>query len=142
MTMQAKRISAANFEYVEAKWDGTNRSGFTPLADSVVVLCDVAPDTTSGNLFITQDMQLKQQMMAETGVVVAIGEGAFLWLSDRTRPWEGLKPKVGDRVVFERYAGREQTGLDGQQYRLMSDRCITALIASTAEYAAAQKKEQ
>lgn len=138
--MKPNRIAAANFQYVEANWDGNNRSGFTPLADSVVVLCDVAPDTTSGNLFITADIQLKQQMMAETGVVVAIGEGAFLWLSDRTRAWEGLRPKVGDRVVFERYAGREQTGLDGQQYRLMSDRCITALIASSADYAEAQKK--
>jgi chaperonin GroES len=139
--MKANRIAAANFEYVEAEWDGENRSGFTPLADSVVVMCDVAPDKTAGNLFVTADMQLKQQMMAETGIIVAIGDGAFLWLSDRTRPWEGRKPVIGDRVVFERYAGREQTGLDGKQYRLMSDRCIAALIASTAEYAEAQTKE-
>lgn len=137
--MEAKRIQAANFEYVEASWNGKNRSGFTPLADSVVILCDVAPDQTSGSLFITADMQLKQQMMAETGIVVAIGEGAFLWLSDRTRPWAGLRPKVGDRVVFERYAGREQTGMDGQQYRLMSDRSITATMMSSKDYEAGRK---
>lgn len=132
--MEAKRIQTGSFEYVEAEFDGVNRSGFTPLADSVIVLCDVAPDTTKGQLFITPDIQLKQQMMAETGVVVAIGEGAFLWLSDRTRPWEGRKPEVGTRVVFERYAGREQTGLDGKQYRLMSDRCIGAIVESTNAY--------
>jgi len=126
--MQPKRIQAASFEYVEAEFDGNNQSGFTPLADSVIVLCDVAPDQTSGKLFITADVQLKQQMMAETGVIVAIGEGAFQWLSDRTRPWIGHRPEVGERIVFERYAGREQTGLDGKQYRIMSDRCIAATV--------------
>ena len=138
--MEAKRIQAASFEYVEAVWDGENKSGFTPLADSIVVLCDVAPDKTSGNLFITADVQLRQQMMAETGVVVAIGSGAFLWLSDRTRPWEGLRPEVGNRIVFERYAGREQTGLDGQQYRLMSDRCVAALMVASKDYVTAKRK--
>lgn len=137
--MEARRIQTSSFEYVEAEFDGTNKSGFVPLADSVIVLCDVAPDTTKGQLFITPDIQLKQQMMAETGVVVAIGEGAFLWLSDRTRPWEGRKPVVGDRIVFERYAGREQTGLDGKQYRLMTDRSIGALVLSSKEYSAMNK---
>lgn len=140
--MEAKRIAVANFHYVEAQWGGENTSGFTPLADSVVIMCDHAPDSTAGNLLITPDMQLKQQMMAETGVVVAIGEGAFMWLSDRTRPWEGVKPKVGDRVVFERYAGREQTGLDGNQYRIMSDRCVAALLQSQHKFSEHFKKRK
>ena len=126
--MQTKRIVASDFEYEVADFDGTNTSGLNPLADTVIVMCDVAPDKTAGNLFITADTQLRQQMMAETGVIVAIGEGAFKWLSDRTRPWIGRVPEVGEHIAFERYAGREQTGLDGKQYRVMTDRVIAATI--------------
>lgn len=126
--MQSKRIVASDFEYEVADFNGENTSGLHPLADTVIVMCDVAPDKTAGNLFITPDTQLRQQMMAETGVIVAIGEGAFKWLSDRTRPWIGRVPEVGEHVAFERYAGREQTGLDGKQYRVMTDRSIAATI--------------
>lgn len=126
--MREKRISAANYEYVAVEWNGQNESGFVALADNVVVLCDVAPEKSAGGIFISDDKQWQQQMMAETGVIVEIGNGAFLWLSDRTRPWEGRKPQVGERIVFERYAGRLQTGADGREYRIMSDRCVAAIM--------------
>ena len=32
---------------------------------------------------------------------------------DRTRPFDGDKPEVGDHVIFERYAGKEIIGQDG-----------------------------
>lgn len=127
-TMRQKRISAANYEYVAVEWGGVNESGFIALADHIIVLCDVAPEKSAGGIFISDDKQWQQQMMAETGVIVEIGNGAFMWLSDRTRPWEGRKPVVGERIVFERYAGRLQTGADGREYRIMSDRCVAAIM--------------
>jgi chaperonin GroES len=66
-------------------------------------------------------------MAAETGVIVALGDDAFLWNGDRTRKWEGVKPKVGDRVYIQRYAGQVMLGEDSEFYRIMDANCIAAV---------------
>jgi co-chaperonin GroES (HSP10) len=58
---------------------------------------------------------------AETGTLIAIGSKAWAKSSDE-------KPEVGQRVIFEKYAGSYQWGADGRRYRLMDDRCIGGLV--------------
>lgn len=114
-------------QYVPAQWSGTNESGLIPIGDRVLILPDKAPEQTAGGVVLTQTTQDHDGLAAETGVLVAIGEAAWTWNSDRTRPFTGTRPKVGQRVWFERYAGSTQYGRDGVAYRLMDDKCVGAV---------------
>ena len=45
-------------------------------------------------------------------------KGAFL-LNEDMSPWTGERPKPGDRVYIEKYAGKLVKGRDGRTYRIM-----------------------
>lgn len=121
--MQAKVLTPVG-EFDAAVWQGRNTSGIQPFGDRVLVLPDQATTQTMGGLFIPPETIERIAEAAETGVLVAIGEGAWAWNGDRTRRYEGVKPAPGQRVYFERYAGGKFHGRDGLVYRLMDDKCI------------------
>lgn len=125
--MQPKLIRTDLAEYQPGVYDGENRSGITPIGDRVLVLPDQPMQQTSGGIHLPEELRERHAMAAETGVIVAMGEAAFYWNSDRTRHWEGTKPQVGDHVCMQRYSGVVFTGDDGQKYRIMDDTCIAAL---------------
>ncbi len=56
------------------------------------------------------------------GVVVAVGKTA--WLDFKSEPWA----KAGDRVMFAKYSGVILRGKDGQQYRMVNDEDVVALL--------------
>lgn len=116
-------------EFVHAAFDGTNRSGITPLDDKVLVKMDEHAEVTSGGIIIADDIRARQSMASETAVVIALGAAAFEFTDDGQRRWSTAKPMPGDRVVVERYAGRVVQGEDGQEYRLLSQRSIGALYS-------------
>lgn len=136
--MEPKLIQKTRLgEYTWAEFSGTNESGMYPYGDRVLVLPDQAAKTSSGMIQFTDDQVDRNAYAAETGIIVAMGPEAFLWNSDRTRKWEsGDKPKIGDHVVFDVYAGSYQHGRDGQMYRLMDDKCIGALAMDEVREAA------
>lgn len=109
-------------------FDGVNRSGRRPVNDLVVVMLDDVLKVTLGGIELPEDYIERMNLAAETGVVVAVGPGAFKWSADRRRPFEGEPPRPGDRVQIDRYAGALITGKDGQKYRLVPDRQIGALL--------------
>lgn len=123
--MKPKLLMTPLGQYEPAKWDGENLSACRPIGDRVLILPDGAAEQTGGNVFLPQDMQERMSMAAETGVLIAVGDGAWYWNSDRTRRFEGSKPKPGDRVGFERYAGSVRHGKDGKIYRIMDDKCVS-----------------
>ena len=126
--MQDKILTRTRIgQYVENGWSGENTSGIDPIGDQVLVLPDQAPEKTPGGVWIDQTTREKQSLAAETGIIAAIGDGAWSWNMDRTRRFEGTKPSVGQRVCFTRYAGMEVIGDDGVMYRLMGDNCIGGL---------------
>lgn len=126
---QVKTIRTTLGLYKMAEWTGKNESGITPLGDRVLVLTDEASDklVESGALISTEDHQDKHSLAAETGVLVALGEDAFKWNSDRSRTYSGQRPEPGQRVYFERYAGGQYKGADGKNYRVLDDKAIGAL---------------
>jgi co-chaperonin GroES (HSP10) len=111
-------------EFVKAEWTGANTSGIQPLDDKCLVRMDDHAEVTSGGIVIPDDTRARQSMASETGVLVALGEAAFLYADDGVRVWVTRKPVPGDRVVVERYAGRTVQGVDGVEYRLCSQRAI------------------
>jgi len=85
-----------------------------PLADRVLVEPAAAETTTASGLIIPDNAKEKPQK----GTVVAIGTG--------TKD-EPLTVKVGDTVLYGKYAGTELK-LEGSDYLMMRESDILAII--------------
>jgi co-chaperonin GroES (HSP10) len=99
-------------EYIKGQFNGNN-SGYTPICDRILVKVDESASVTAGGVHIPDETAYKMTMASETGVIVSMGDAAFIWSFDRSRSWEGYRPKIGDRIYIERYAGRVIKGKDG-----------------------------
>lgn len=104
-------------------WIGRNTSGIQPFGDRVLILPDQA-SAQIGGIYVPPETIERIAEAAETGVLVAVGDAAWAWNSDRSRRYEGTKPEPGVRVYFERYAGAKFKGRDGLLYRLMNDTSV------------------
>ena len=124
--MQAKLLKTELAEYTTVDFEG-NTSGYVPIGDRVLVRVDEAAGTTSGGVHLPDELAYRMTMASETGVIVAMGDAAFHWTFDRSREWYGEKPKVGDHIYIERYAGRVVKGKDGTMYRVLDDRCVACI---------------
>ncbi|WP_456378170.1 co-chaperone GroES [Lutibacter sp.] len=85
-----------------------------PLADRVLVKPIEAETTTASGLIIPDSAKEKQQ----EGTVIAVGNG--------TKD-EPLTVKVGDKVLFGKYAGTELV-LESVEYLIMREADILAII--------------
>ena len=85
-----------------------------PLADRVLVEAAAAEDKTAGGIIIPDTAKEKPQK----GTVVAIGPG---------KKDEPMTVKVGDSVLYGKYAGTEIT-IDGANYLIMRESDIVAVI--------------
>ena len=90
-----------------------------PLHDRVVVRRLAAETTTQGGIVIPDSATEKPIQ----GEVVAVGDGTLLDSGER-RP---LDLRVGDRVLFGKYAGTE-VKLDGEELLVMREADIMAVI--------------
>lgn len=123
MALNPKVLAVRRAEYIPAPYFDKNESGCHPIGDRVLIRPDIAA-STSGSVKLPDDVIERAQMSATSGVIVQPGDDAFSWNSDRTRPFNGEKPKAGDRVFFDKYAGKVILGDDGVEYRLMDDVAI------------------
>jgi chaperonin GroES len=135
MDAQSKLIRKTSLgaQYVQSSYSGENTAQVAALDDNVLILIDDSVEQSTGGIFIPQDMQAHHKAAAETGVVVEVGMGAFKYTADRSREWSGIRPRPGDRVYFQRYAGQIIIGTDGKEYRMMTDKCIAGLDLGDAE---------
>lgn len=104
----------------------TNQSGITPQGPRLLVLPDQVAKTTATGIIVHTETEGDRKAMAQIyGRVVAIGPLAWY---DQARERQNLAwAKVGDRIVFAKYAGLVLKGKDGQVYRLISDMDVVAL---------------
>jgi len=86
----------------------------TPIADRVLVEPAAAEEKTAGGIIIPDTAQEKPQR----GKVVAVGNG---------KKDEPLTVKVGDKVLYGKYAGTEVT-IDGKDYLIMRESDIFAIV--------------
>jgi len=124
MALNPKVLNVSRVEYLPAIYSGSNKSGVEPVGDRVLILPDMAMTKSQGNIALPDEVVERMQLSASSGVIIALGDDAFAWNSDRTRPFTGYKPKPGDRVHFEKYAGKEIVGDDGVKYRLCDDKAV------------------
>jgi co-chaperonin GroES (HSP10) len=99
-----------------------NRSGIVPVGFSILVKPDDIEEATESGIIVHSHTQMEREEQGQTdGIVIAMGPNVFI---DEKAP----RCKVGDRVVFTKYAGMVRQGLDGCEYRLMNDSDIKALL--------------
>ena len=85
-----------------------------PLADRVIVESAPAEERTAGGLIIPDTAKEKPQR----GKVLAVGAG---------KPDEPMTVKVGDQVLYGKYAGTEIT-VEGKDYLIMREADIFAIV--------------
>jgi chaperonin GroES len=85
-----------------------------PLADRVIIEPAAAEETTASGIIIPDTAKEKPQK----GSVVAVGDG---------KKDEPITVKVGDSVLYGKYAGTEIT-IDGSEYLIMRESDIFAIV--------------
>lgn len=128
--MQPKLLQTEAALYLIEEWDGENTSGIIPKSNLILVRSDECAPYTAGGIGLPDEIRERHTMASETGVIIATGSQAFMVTHDGRR-WSDAdedKPKVGDRVWFQRYSGSLHRGFDGKAYRLMNDSCIGAVF--------------
>jgi len=103
-----------------------NTSGYHPVEFNVLVKQDGTEGRTKLGL-IKPDEVIEREKHGQTqGVLVALSPLAFnadIWPPDMPRP------EPGTRVAFARHAGTFVTGNDGEEYRVVKDKDIVAVMA-------------
>jgi chaperonin GroES len=85
-----------------------------PIADRVVVEAAPAEEKTVGGIIIPDTAKEKPQY----GTIVAVGNG---------KPDEPMTVKVGDKVLYGKYAGTE-ISYEGKEYLIMRESDIFAIV--------------
>ncbi len=85
-----------------------------PLADRVIIVPAAAEEITAGGIIIPDTAKEKPLK----GKIVAIGTG---------KKDEPLTVKVGDNVLYGKYAGTEIT-IDGNEYLIMRESDVVAIV--------------
>ncbi|AOA02796.1 MULTISPECIES: co-chaperone GroES [Carnobacterium] len=90
-----------------------------PLGDRVIIEVAKEQEKTIGGIVLTSSAQEKPQ----TGTVIAIGEGRVLENGTKV----DIAVKVGDTVLFEKYAGAE-VKYDGKEYLVVKEHDLVAIV--------------
>ena len=95
----------------------------SPAGHRVLVKVDEVEKVTKGGIIITDTIADRKQEAGIYGTVVAVGPTAWKAFDDG-QPWAG----VGDRVAFAKYGGFIIEDTDEEQYRLLNDEDVVAVI--------------
>ncbi|MDD2498015.1 MAG: co-chaperone GroES [Bacillota bacterium] len=91
-----------------------------PLGDRVVIKALASEEKTKSGIVLPDTAKEKPQ----EGEIVAVGPGRVLENGSRA----ALEVKVGDRVIYSKYAGTE-VKKDGEEYLILNgDRDILAVV--------------
>ncbi len=90
-----------------------------PLADRVLVKRIEEEEVRKGGIIIPDTAKEKPQK----GEVIAVGPGRV----DENGKRVPMEVKVGDKVIFSKYAGSE-VKIDGEEYLIMREDDILAII--------------
>ncbi|ETN92993.1 co-chaperone GroES [SAR92 clade bacterium H455] len=91
-----------------------------PLHDRVIVRREEEEAQSAGGILLPGSAQEKPNQ----GEVIAVGSGRILDNGD-VRP---VDVKVGDKVVFGKYAGQDTIDVEGEELIILSETDIKAVI--------------
>jgi len=90
-----------------------------PLGERIVLKVMESEEKTKSGIVLPDTAKEKPQM----GKVLAVGSGRVLENGQRVP----LEVKVGDKVLFAKYAGTE-VKLDGEEYMVLKENDVLAII--------------
>lgn len=90
-----------------------------PLGDRVVIQALAAEEKTASGIVLPDTAKEKPQ----EGEVKAVGLGRLLENGQRAE----IEVKVGDKVIYSKYAGTE-VKIEGQEYLILGERDILAIL--------------
>ena len=100
----------------------SNESGINHCGWRVLIKQQEVKEVSKGGIILTTEVTKEREQMGNTtGVVVSMGDQCF---ADEPAPW----CKVGDKIIFAKYAGLLYLGKDGNQYRMINDKDITGTL--------------
>jgi co-chaperonin GroES (HSP10) len=85
-------------------------------------------EKTKGGIILPDETKERDQFAQMQGTLIAVSPLAFTY-ADKVDWGDYAKPKPGDKVMFARYAGAAVKGKDGADYRIISDKDISAVLA-------------
>ncbi|MGB0449735.1 MAG: co-chaperone GroES [Porticoccaceae bacterium] len=91
-----------------------------PLHDRVIVRREEEEAKTAGGILLPGSAQEKPNQ----GEVIAVGSGRILDNGDL----RAVDVKVGDTVVFGKYAGQDTIDVDGEELIILSETDIKAVV--------------
>ncbi len=95
-------------------------AGIQPLGNRVLLKVLEAESKTKGGIVLPDTAKEKPQ----EGKVVAVGKGTVSE-DGKVRP---LEMKAGDRVLFAKYSGTEVTTKGGEEYLIVKEEDILAIV--------------
>jgi chaperonin GroES len=105
-----------------------NKSGIRPMQFKLVIEVERAEERTKGGIFVPENAQDRRQFEITRGLVVAVGPAAF---TDHNQYPEGTeRPKVGDRIWFDKHAGTQVKAKRDHSllYRIIEDTDVTGIV--------------
>jgi chaperonin GroES len=91
-----------------------------PLGDRVFVKISAAEEKTAGGIILPDNAKEKPQV----GEIMQVGLGKLNEKGER----QALEVKVGDKVLYSKYAGTD-IKLGGDEYVLLSEKDILAVVS-------------
>ena len=99
-----------------------NDSGINPIGWRVLIKPQEVREVSQGGIILSTDKGKEREQMANTtGIVIAMGDQCY---ADEPNPW----CKVGDKVIFAKYAGLMYLGRDSNAYRMINDKDVTGYL--------------
>lgn len=104
-----------------------NDSGLHPVGRFILIRPKAVAEVSRGGIVLASpEAQRKEQMGQTDGVVIACGLSAW---NDQEAPFA----QPGDHVVFGRYNGLFRKQPDGNEYRLISDLEVVAILTGESK---------
>jgi chaperonin GroES len=97
---------------------------FQPLGDRVIIKPLEAESKTKGGIVLPDTVKEKPQ----EGKVIAVGKGKVLENGTVNKP----EVKEGDTVLYGKYSGTEVTSKDGEEYLIVREEDILAIVKKQA----------
>lgn len=102
-----------------------NSSGIEPLDLRVLVKPDPVEAKTAGGIILPDQVVESKKWETCKATLVAVGSNAWA----EARAARGfVAPEPGARVMVGKYSGVLVKGEDGEEYRLMNDEDVTAIL--------------
>lgn len=107
-----------------------NESGILPTEFKVVIKPIAVEEKSKGGIILPDDTKERDQYAQIEGTLIACSPLAFTYAKEEE--WAaagGRPPQPGDRVLYAKYAGTTRKGKDGNDYRIVNDKDLWAVLS-------------